>query len=256
MRCLILAAGASRRLQSVTLGRPKCLLPLGGKALLQRIIEPVLAAGVADLAMVTGHRAPDIRTFLASAFPGFRFTLFHNLSYASTNNLYSLLLAKPFLLASAGESKVSRGDSLLLLDSDILFGKPLLDFFLGQREVNRLAVRVSGLHDTEEVRVQINRYRRILKIGKEIPLEQTFGESIGMEVFSPAAVRKLVATLDRRVASGTGRTEFYEASFQEMIDRGVLLKAIDISAFPVAEIDTPEDLRHAERSILPLIDDV
>ena len=254
MRCLILAAGASRRLQPVTLGKPKCLLSLGGKTLLQRIIEAVLGAGIADLAVVTGHRAPEIRTFLASAFPGNRFTLFHNPSYASTNNLYSLLLAKPFLLSSGEQYKVGRGDSLLLLDSDILFGKPLLDFFLRQREVNRLAVRVSGLHDTEEVRVQINRYRRVLKIGKEIPLEQTFGESIGMEVFSAAALRKLVAAMERRVSSGPGRAEFYEASFQEIIDRGVLLKAIDISAFPVAEIDTPEDLRHAERSILPLID--
>jgi hypothetical protein len=46
---------------------------------------------------------------------------------------------------------------------------------------------------------------------------------------------------------GVGRTEFYETSFQEMINHGIQLKAIDVSAFPAIEIDTVEDLQFAER---------
>jgi choline kinase len=44
-----------------------------------------------------------------------------------------------------------------------------------------------------------------------------------------------------------GISEFYEASFQEMINEGVILKAVDVSAFPAMEIDTPEDFERAGR---------
>ena len=39
-----------------------------------------------------------------------------------------------------------------------------------------------------------------------------------------------------------------------MIDAGVKLSAIDVSNFPSAEIDTPEDLQEVERSLTPLLD--
>ena len=261
MRCVILAAGASRRLKTVTLGRPKCLLPVGGKPLLQRTIEAVVSEGVTDIAIVTGHRAPEIRSFVGSIFPHLSFTYIHNPSFASTDNLYSLHLARSFLARienlrqsrGPGSPPVRTGD-LLLLDSDILFAASLLRFVSAHRGVNRIAVRVTGPHDEEEIKVKIDRYQRVRVIGKEIPLNESLGESIGIAIFSFAAVRKLVTAMERRVTAGTGRTEYYEAAFQDIINRGVVLKAVDISRFPVAEIDTPQDLRYAERVVLPLIE--
>lgn len=46
LKCVILAAGASLRLRPLTDIKPKCLLEVGGKAILGRIIENVLDAGV------------------------------------------------------------------------------------------------------------------------------------------------------------------------------------------------------------------
>ena len=66
-------------------------------------------------------------------------------------------------------------------------------------------------------------------------------------MFSAETTEHLFTILERRMSSGVGRTEFYEASFQEMIVRGIQLKAIDVSAFPSIEIDTVEDLQLAER---------
>lgn len=254
MRCLLLAAGASRRLRAVTRGRSKCLLPFGGKPLLQRTIEAVVASGISDIGVVTGYRSSDIRSFLASAFPELSITFFHNPSYATTNNLYSLFQARSFLLETNSRPHHGRGRGLLLLDSDILFGRSLVKFLLAHRSANRVAVRVSGPHDSEEIKVTINRHGRILRIGKDIPLDQSFGESIGVEILSIPALRNLVTALERRLASGSGRTEFYEAAFQDVIDGGTVLKAVDVSAYPVAEIDTPGDLLYAQRVVLPMID--
>ena len=66
-------------------------------------------------------------------------------------------------------------------------------------------------------------------------------------MFSTETTAHLFTILEQRVRSGVGRTEFYEASFQEMINHGTRLKAIDVSAFPAIEIDTIEDFQLAER---------
>ena len=109
------------------------------------------------------------------------------------------------------------------------------------------AIRVSGEHGEEEIRVKADGSRNIVLIGKETPLNDTYGESIGIEVFSAETTAYLFTILEQRVKRGVGRTEFYEASFQEMINHGTQLKAVDISAFPAIEIDTVEDLQLAER---------
>ncbi|HEX9236472.1 MAG TPA: nucleotidyltransferase family protein [Actinomycetota bacterium] len=52
---MILAAGASTRL-----GRPKQLLPLAGKPVLQHVLDAAAGSPVDDIILVLGHLAPDI----------------------------------------------------------------------------------------------------------------------------------------------------------------------------------------------------
>ena len=242
-RCVILAAGASTRLRPLTDSKPKCLLEVGGKTLLERTIENVLNAGVKEIAFVIGYRGEMIREFVKRHFPQIHIRFILNPDYTETNNAYSLFLARRFL--ENQEGKVS--SSLLLLDSDILFSSKLLPLFLSNPLQDRVAVRVSGEHSEEEIRVKADGYGDIVLIGKETPLKETYGESIGIEVFSVETTAHLFMILEQRVRSGVGRTEFYETSFQEMINHGAQLKAIDVSAFPAIEIDTVEDLQLAER---------
>lgn len=262
MKCIILAAGKSQRLRPLTTTYPKCLIPVGGKPLLQRIVRAVLSTGITEIALVVGYREQRIRAFLKSAFPKVSFTYIKNLKFASTNNAYSLSLARNFYmndLASIPKkallSKRHAHRSLLLLDSDLIFHPDLLPHLIKQPFANRIAVRVQGLHDDEEIRVQINRRGNLVRIGKAIPLSVTLGESVGIEIFSPVAAAELFDTIDQRIKRGVGKTEFYEASFQEMIDLGARIQAVDISQYPVAEIDTKKDLEYVERVILPRIGD-
>ena len=242
-RCVILAAGASTRLRPLTDSKPKCLLEVGGKALLERTIENILDAGIKEIAIVIGYRGEMIQEFVKRHFPHIDICFIHNPEYAETNNAYSLFLARRFL--ENMEGKVRSG--LFLFDSDILFSSKLLLLFLNNPLQDRIAVRVSGDHSEEEIRVKVDGRGNIALIGKDIPIDETYGESIGIEALSAETTAHLFTILEQRMKSGVGRTEFYEASFQEMINHGTQLKAIDISAFPAIEIDTVEDLQLAER---------
>jgi choline kinase len=247
MKAVILAAGNATRMRPLCNDLPKCLLPVGGKPILQRIIENIVAAGIYEIGLVIGYKAGDIRSFVKEHFPFHRIRFVVNPKYESTNNAFSLLMAHEFVLNK--KNPAAAPQDLLLLDADILFSPALLSFLLNQQSSSKIAVRVEGTHDEEEVRVKANRRGKILSIGKAIPLDETLGESIGIEAFSSAAARRLFEILEQRVRSGIGRTEFYEASFQALIDEGIDLTAIDVSRFPSVEIDTPEDLRAAEAMV-------
>jgi choline kinase len=260
-QCVILAAGASTRLRPLTDTIPKCLLKIGGKMLLERTIENVLASGITEIAIVVGYRAETIREFVKQRYSQIRIRFIFNPNFAHTNNAYSLLLARRFLEDTDG--RVNK--NFLLLDSDIFFSEKLLQSFLdqfcqeflepGQSKTGQclVAIRVSGEHNEEEIRVKVNEHGAIVQIGKNTPLAETYGESIGIELFSQNASARLFTVLEQRVRSGEGRSEFYEMTFQKMIEEGVFFKAVDMSTFPAIEIDTPEDLRSAEKLALDFL---
>ena len=171
-----------------------------------------------------------------------------NLKYESTNNAFSLLMAREFFNVGSAEKKPL--DRLLLMDADIVFSPHLLPFLLGEGSPNRIAVRVAGRHDEEEVRVKVDASGNVLVIGKTMPLSDAYGESIGIEFFSSHAAQRLSETIEQRVRSGEGRHEFYEASFQATIDHEIHFKAVDVSSFPAIEIDTLADLCAAEALVM------
>ncbi|MGE5315178.1 MAG: NTP transferase domain-containing protein [Acidobacteriota bacterium] len=236
MHCVILAAGTATRLRPLTNSTPKCLLPIGRVPMLERTLEAVSASGVKEFTLVLGFEAQQIRDFIASRFPKLSVRYVHNDDYLSTNNAFSLLLAR----ASVGR------DSLLLLDSDILFDQSIISLLLHSPHETCLAVRTSGEIGDEEIKVKINHNKEIVEIGKHVLLSSTFGESIGIEKFSQESTQILFQTLQKRVITENRVNEFYEASFQEMIDAGALIFAEDVGIRRCMEIDTPEDLRAAE----------
>ena len=235
-------------MRPLTTNLPKCLLPVGGKPILQRAIEQVAAAGIEQIGLVIGFQAEAIRGFVKQQFPSLRIRFIVNPKYESTNNAFSLLMAREFFYAGSKEKRPHH--DLLLMDADIVFSPHLLPFFLNEGSPNRIAARVAGYHDEEEVRLQVDASGNVLVNGKTTPLADAFGESIGIEFIASHEAQRLFEILEQRVRSGDGRSEFYEASFQAMIDQGIRFKAVDVGSFPSIEIDTPEDLRAAEALVM------
>lgn len=238
MQAIILAAGASRRLRPLTDNTPKCLLEVGDKNLLQRTIENVLVNGINDFIFVTGYRENMIHEFLNKTFPSINKIFITNKDFEINNNSYSLWMTKDFVK-----------DEIILLDSDILFDEKIISKLLNSRHENCLAVNFTDQLDEEQIKVILDRDNRVKEIGKHIAIGKSAGESIGIEKFSAYFMKQLFIILDRKIIKENNVNEFYEASFQEIIDDDSrnMIYAEDVSNLKCIEIDTVQDYENAQR---------
>lgn len=117
MQGLILTAGCGRRMQPLSDGTHKALMPIGGTTILGRLVESLRGLGIGTITVVTGHRADDVRAHLAATFPSVDFRFVHNARFSETNNIVSLALA---LAALEGEEDVVLSECDLLLDPSAL----------------------------------------------------------------------------------------------------------------------------------------
>jgi choline kinase len=246
MKCVILAAGTSSRLYPLTLSTPKCLLKVGEYTILERTIRNALRHRVPRFVIVIGFQAEMITDFVRVAFPSLEVEFILNPRFRDTNNAYSLSLANQALA----------GEEMLLLDGDIVFDHRILSGVLTASYENCLAVRRSTDLDEEEVKVAVDDEWRVLQVGKEVSMEFTLGESIGIESFSAAGTKRLFEILSRRILVEQRENEFYEASFQELVDTGTPIFVVDTGHLPCIEIDTLEDLREAREIALRRLDGV
>src|SRR3546814_12800337 len=96
MKALILSAGQGSRLLPLTEDCPKCLLPLGGRSILEHQVEHLAAAGVTEVVVVTGFRAAAVESRLARLRrPGVRARTVFNPFYNAAHTLASPWLARP-----------------------------------------------------------------------------------------------------------------------------------------------------------------
>jgi molybdenum cofactor cytidylyltransferase len=103
---VVLAAGLSRRM-----GTPKSLLPLGGKPLLVRVIETIVAAGgVEPVVVVTGHAADQINEILRP----WHVHPVHNVAYATGGMLSSVQTGVGAVLGKADAFFMVLGDQPLV----------------------------------------------------------------------------------------------------------------------------------------------
>ena len=232
MIAVILAAGVSTRLRPLTDTIPKSLLPLGGTPLLRRTLEALRFHSIEHTIIVTGYLREVLERSVEEWKTGMQVQFTFNPHFASTNNNYSLWTAR----ASAADH------DLLLLDADILFDRRIVGTLLQSPHHNALVMRRSPSLGEEEIKIELDTRGRVTKVGKDVDARRAVGESVGIEKFSRATAARLFETLDQR----KHLDEFYEASFQDMIERGTEIYAVESGAYTCIEIDTPEDLRNAE----------
>ena len=66
---VILAAGMAKRLRPLTDTKPKCLLEVGKRTLLERTVDAMRQAGIQEFLVVTGYRGEMIRDSPSSTTP-------------------------------------------------------------------------------------------------------------------------------------------------------------------------------------------
>ncbi len=234
MKAVILAAGCATRLRPYSDDTPKTLLPVGGVPILRRTITSLLRVGFDQFVIGTGYLEHMVRDAVTSWFPMLDVTFVTNDVFRSTNNAYSLLLTREHV----------ENDGFILLDGDVVFDIGVIEELL-ERGPDSLAVRSVGEIGLEEVKVTADNHDRVLAIGKHVPVRSAMGESVGIELFSAASSKRLFTALHQRVKEQGLVNEYYEASFQQILDEGSTLYGVDIGSMYATEIDTVEDLMAA-----------
>ncbi len=238
MQAVILAAGLAKRLRPLTDTSPKCLLDVCGKNLLHRTMENILKNGINDFVFVTGYREEMIKDYLAKNFSAAKIHFLSNTDYANNNNSYSLWMTKDFVK-----------DSFILLDSDILFDSGIINKLIKDKNENAAAVNTAVKLDEEQIKVTVDGNNRILRMAKDVPLDEAIGESIGIEKFSGIFAKEIFSILDRKVLKENNVNEFYEKTFEEIIGRNDprnSIYSVDVSEYECVEIDTVEDYHKAQ----------
>lgn len=240
MRAILLAAGSGRRMGPLTDELPKCLLPVGGQSILSRAVSILGDRGITRITVVDGFAGDRLRAALNSEFPPNWFTFARNSDYETTNNAYSLWLAR-----------CQEEEPALLLDADVVFDPEVVGLLLEDRHANRLAVRSRGELGEEEIKVTLGPGGRITDIGKHVSLDRAAGESVGLAAFSAPFARRMFSVLERRILRERRLNEWYESALLELIEAGEEVYPVDLGALRAIEVDTPEDLERA-RSLFEL----
>ena len=233
---VILAAGMAKRLRPLTDTKPKCLLKVGERTLLERTVDAMRQAGITEFLVVTGYRREMIRDFLEGYAKTYAvsFTFLDNADYEHNNNIYSLWMA----------CQKVRGFDFLLMDSDILCD-PAAVVRIAQEQTSALAVNRHELGE-EEMKVVVDADSRITEISKTCRPEDAMGESVGIEKITADYCEALARELDQMILQEGLIDIFYERAFERLIPQGHTFKVVDTTHYFSYELDTPEDFQRAQ----------
>jgi L-glutamine-phosphate cytidylyltransferase len=258
-KAIIIAAGRGRRLRPYTDNAPKCLVPVGGRSILEWQLRAYRACGVREIVIIRGYRGE----VLAAKIPelGGAIRLVDNLEWEHNNILESLFCADaeldgPVLLSYsdivfteevAARASRATGDIALVIDRDFAA------IYEGRSE-----------HPLEEAEVAEVGAGRVIKVGKRaLPAERAWGEFIGLVKLSASGAATLRATwaeLRARFRDDPGapfqRAPSFRAAYltdmlQYLIDSGHEVSPVEIRG-GWREIDTAQDLERAERAVAEL----
>lgn len=234
-----MAAGMASRLRPLTNDRPKCLLTVGSRTLLQRTFDALIAAGIKEFVVVTGYRGEMIRLFLNEQYAdaNLTFHFLHNADYQNNNNIFSLWMTRDIV----------RGKEFILLDSDILFDPKIITRMV-QEPGTALALNRHELGD-EEIKVIVDEQNRVVEISKVCSIADAVGESVGIEKMDAEYSEALFAELDKMIVEEKMVNVFYEKAFERLIPQQHCFHIVDTTDFFSIELDTVEDFNSAKQLI-------
>ena len=227
----------AKRLRPLTDEKPKCLLEVGGKTLLQRTVDAMISAGVKEFVVVTGYRAEMIREFLTVNYQLSIINYIDNVDFEHNNNIFSLWLAMQKL----------HGQEVLLMDSDILCDPEAVRRVA--RKTNPVLAMQQHELGEEEMKIVVDEAGRITEISKTCSPADAIGESVGIEKMTPAYTEAIYQELRKMILDEGLIDIFYERAFERLIPQGHTFEVVDTTDLFSYELDTPEDLEKASAAL-------
>ena len=230
---LLLAAGLGTRLQPLTLDSPKCFTMVGGIPIIERLLNNLREQGIGRLIVVIGYMGSLIQNFLQQSARDFQVDYIVNPDYKTTNNIYSLWLARHLVKGP-----------FLLVESDLIFESWMLQNMLQPNKIaiSKIRPRMNGT----TVELGFGSKIKTIHVGNENFISSRY-KTVNLYSLSLQSWRKVEKVLGRFILEGRVN-EYYEAVFAKMVGDGTL--SFDPVFFHSAnwhEIDTKTDLEEAER---------
>ncbi len=240
MKVVILAAGVGNRLGDYNRDRPKCLLEVGGKTLLERMIESLLRFDVSPIIIGVGYEHEQIEGEVSDRFPGADVRLCYNPEFHKGSVL------------SLNQARENLDDEFLLMDADVLFHDDILKRLLTTQHPNCFLIDRDFVNDGEAM-VAMGRNCRITGYDRGLdPGDELAGESVGFFRISREFCTPLNESMNRHIEAGD-LDMAYESLLTELI-REHEFGYEDITGMPWTEIDFVEDVERARDEILPLLE--
>jgi choline kinase len=246
MKAIFIGAGRGSRLMPHTEDQPKCFADVGGRRIIDWIVEAMREGGASDQVFVGGYLIEMVQQDYG------HFDFRHNADWPNNNILGSLFHAEDCM-----------GGGFICSYVDILYRPSVVRGLLEHPADIVIAVDTDwesryeerSQHppdDAEKVRVVDG---RVVEIARNIPTEDAHGEYIGVAKFSPAGAEQLRSAYNEAKARSDGQPYRSAASFlkaylidlfQEMIESGVDFGLVETHG-DYMEIDTQEDYDLARR---------
>jgi L-glutamine-phosphate cytidylyltransferase len=229
---LLLAAGTGSRLAPLTDSTPKCLVPVNEISILERLICSLQEHNFNRLVVVIGHQADCIRDYLGTRKGGMDITYITSPLYKTTNNIYSLWLARDII-----------DEPFLLIESDLVFDTDMLtDMLYPDRvAVAKIEPWMNGTTVTTNNLMEVDSFY----CGTETTDEQEY-KTVNIYSLSVATWQLVKERLDQHISNNMVNG-YYETVFADMVKEGCLsFTPVFFDASSWYEIDTITDLRAAE----------
>ena len=239
MKAIIFAAGVGRRLESVTQGKPKCLVEIGGRTLLSRHIEYLTQLGISQVVLVVGFAHEAIREAVAAE---------------SHHAPIQWVVNEQFVRGSITSLWAARDEmntDVVLMDADVLYASEILTRLVRSSHASALLMDETVKQESEECMVAVCG-GRVLSLSKVLPSEfEEAGEGVGFLKVQKTDIPSLLRSVEACIDADRLDIEYEDAL--STFFRDVSVGYEKIGGLPWIEIDFPEDVQQATSHVLPAI---
>ena len=241
MQAIILAAGMGRRLGKYTRDNTKCMLPVNGIRLIDRMLEQLCQLNLSRLVMVIGYKGQELKNYIGNRYDNrLKIEYTENPIYDKTNNIYSLALVKDKMME----------DDTLLIESDLILDDSLFQMILNDPYPN-LALVAKYETWMDGTMVCIDKDNNILNFVPKKAFRysevDSYYKTVNVYKFSKEFSSKVYVPFLDAYCKVMGDNEYYEQVLRviTLLDQANL-KALPIGDKPWYEIDDVQDKDIAE----------
>ena len=232
MRAIILAAGQGTRLLPFTRDHPKCLVPVGGKPILDHQLDALHANGIDDVVVIGGYRIERLEQHLSHRPAARRPGLLCNPFWPVANSISSVWTARALI-----------DRDLCLLNGDTIFSARLIAGALaGAKPGVNLLVEPTEDFQLDDMLVAVTGDARVTAVGKALPEGEARHRSLGFIMAMGMGPFLYAEALEKVICAEGGHGRFHHAVIDHLAWDGVV-HAVESGGPDWIEIDRPEDIQ-------------